>query len=260
MDGRELVLAGRKALVTGAARRIGRAIALSLAAGGADVVVHYRTSSKEAEATAGEIQSLGRRAWTLRGDLADAGQAEALVARAIELAGPIDILINNASIIPRGGIMDLSPADLAENIQVHAMAPLQLSRALAAQGPAGDIVNMLDCRVAECGAACAAYHLSKRMLLAVTRMLALELAPKIKVNAVAPGLILPPPGQDESYLKRHASTNPLGRWGTVEDVAEAACFLVRSEFITGQVIFVDGGRNLKGSVYEQDAARPDSHP
>jgi hypothetical protein len=171
------------------------------------------------------------------------------LAKAVKLAGPIDILVNNASIFPQSGIMDFSPADLAENVQIHAMAPLQLCRDLAAQGRAGDIVNMLDCRITDYDAEHAAYHLSKRMLFSMTRMLAIELAPGIKVNAVAPGLIIPPPGCDESFLERNASTNPLGRWGTVEQIADAVCFLVRSDFVTGQVIFVDGGRNLKGRFY-----------
>ena len=95
----------------------------------------------------------------------------------------------------------------------------------------------------------AAYHLSKRMLFTLTRMMALEFAPQIRVNAVAPGLILPPPGQDASFLERMASTNPLGRHGDASDVADAVLFLTGAGFVTGQVIYVDGGRHMKGAVY-----------
>lgn len=249
MGEQELQLSGRTALVTGGARRIGKAIALGLAAGGADVVVHYGESADEAQRTVEQLESLGRRAWTVQANLADPEQARTLLGDAADRAGPIDILVNNASIFLPDGIMSFRPEDLAENVQIHAMAPLLLCRGLAAQGRAGDIVNMLDCRITDYDAGHAAYHLSKRMLFSMTRMLALELAPGIKVNAVAPGLILPPGGEDESFLQRNASTNPLNRWGTVEQVADAVCFLVRSDFVTGQVIFVDGGRNLKGRVY-----------
>lgn len=250
MDDHALPLAGRTAVVTGAAKRIGRAIALGLGRAGADVVVHYHTSREAAEATAGELESLGRRAWALAGDLAEPERAAALLPRAIDRAGPVDILVNNASMYPKSRVLDFSPDDLAANVQVHAMAPLQLCRAFAAQlNAAGDIVNLLDCRIVDYDAHYAAYHLSKRMLFAITRMLALELAPRIQVNAVAPGLVLPPPGEDEAFLERVAATTPLRRWGSADEVADAAMFLVKSEFVTGQVIFVDGGRHLKGRVY-----------
>jgi len=244
----ESSLAGRTALVTGGSKRLGRAIALGLGRQGADVAIHFLMSKSQADAVAKELESLGRRAWTVRADLADGEQTDRLWTRAVELAGPIDILINNASIFPAGGILDFSPAELERNIRINAMGPLQLCRALARQDRPGDIVNLLDARMADRDPAHAAYHLSKRMLLSITQMLALELAPAVKVNAVAPGLILPPPGQDEEYLERLASTNPLNRWGTPEEVAAAVCFLVRSDFVTGQVLFIDGGRNLKGGT------------
>ena len=246
---REKSLSGRTALVTGAAKRLGRATALALAGAGADVIVHYRRSAAEAEAAAAEIRGAGRQAWTIAADLADPQQVDSLMQRAIDAAGGVDILINNASIFPQGRLGEVSPGDLQASIQVNATAPLQLCRAFAAGGRGGDIVNFLDCRIADYDRAHAAYHLSKRMLFDITRMLALELAPDVKVNAVAPGLILPPSGEDEAYLARLAHTNPLHRCGDPEEVARAVVFLVRSRFITGQVIFIDGGRHLKGSVH-----------
>ncbi|NLX13543.1 MAG: SDR family oxidoreductase [Phycisphaerales bacterium] len=246
----EHTLLGRTALITGGAKRLGRATALALAAEGADVVVHYRESEADARNTAAEIEKAGRRAWTLQADLADTAQAEILIPQAIKMAGPIDILINNASIFPVDRVVDFSPNDLAMNVQIHAMSPLQLGRAFAAQNRSGDMINFLDSRITDYDREHAAYHLSKRMLYTLTRLLAVEFAPKIKVNAVAPGLILPPPGQDEAYLEQLKTSNPLQRYGRAQDIAEAAVFLLRSDFITGQVIFVDGGRHLRGRMYD----------
>lgn len=241
--------AGKTALVTGAARRIGRAVALSLAAEGVHVVVHYRASRDEAEDAAIGIRATGVNAWTIQADLHDPAEAEKVLPRAVEVAGQIDLLINNASIFTKSRVTEFTFEDLVDNVRVNAVAPLLIARAFAGQGGQGAIVNFLDTRIADYDAEHAAYHLSKRMLFTLTRMMALEFAPGIRVNAVAPGLILPPAGEDVSYLEGLASTNPLHRVGCLEDVTEAVLFLLRSAFVTGQVIFVDGGRHLRGCVY-----------
>jgi len=242
-------LEGATALVTGGAKRLGRAIALGLAAHGADVVVHYRRSEAQAATLLDEIRRMGRQAWAIAADLADDRQAERLIDRAVEVAGPLTILINNASIFHPGRITDASVDEILANMRVHAVAPLLLSRRFAAQGGAGHIINMLDSRVHDYDREHAAYHLSKRALLTLTRMLALELAPDVAVNGVAPGLILPPAGEDESYLQRLASTNPQNRYGGPEDIVDAVLYLLGSRFLTGQVVYVDGGRHMKGGVY-----------
>ncbi len=243
-------LKSRRVLVTGGAKRIGRAVAISLAGAGAEVIVHYRASQEQAEATAENIRQAGGRAWTIQADLGDQAQANQLMPRAIAQAGAIDILVNNASVFNDDTVMNFTPEDLQANVQLHAMAPLTLSRAMAAQQlPAGDIVNFLDSRMEDYDRLHTSYHLSKRMLWTITRMLALELAPAIKVNAVAPGLILPPKGKDDSYLADLAHTNPLNRVGSVEGIAAALRLLIESDFITGQVIYVDGGRHIRGCVY-----------
>ena len=162
----------------------------------------------------------------------------------------MDILVNNASAYPTDTVMDFSPEALLDSVRLHAAAPLVLARAMAARKPeAADVVNLLDSRMEDYDRQHASYHLGKRMLWTLTRMLALELAPAIKVNAVAPGLILPPEGKDETYLASLAHTNPLGRVGSLAEIVAAVRLLVESDFITGQVIYVDGGRHMKGCVY-----------
>lgn len=242
-------LSGKTALITGAAKRIGRGIALALADAGANVVVHYNHSATDAKHAADEIRERGVKAWTLAADLGDGDQAGLLFASALRQAGAIDILVNNASIFPAGTVLDFDPVELSQNVQVNAYAPLTLMRAFFAQEREGTIVNLLDSRMSDYDREHAAYHLSKRMLFSLTKMCALEFAPRVRVNAVAPGLILPPPGEDESYLERMKNTNPLCRYGSVGEIAKTVLFLLTSPFVTGETIRVDGGRHMKGNVY-----------
>ena len=243
-------LAGKTALVTGAAKRIGRAIATALAQSGAHVAVHYNQSAPDALALCEEIQRLGVSAWPIGGDLRDAEQTRRVFQEAVARAGPIDLLVNNASFFERDTLWEATEESIAKNVRVHAVAPLILSRELAKQARAAHIVNLLDTRVAVYDREHASYDLSKSMLLTLTRMLALELAPNVAVNAVAPGSILPPAGLGETYLAKLAHANPQNRLGTPEDIAEAVLFLLRSRFITGQVIYVDGGIHMKGRIYD----------
>lgn len=242
-------LHGATALVTGAAKRLGGAVSLALAKAGVNIIAHYRTSQAEAEALAAAVRKTGARAWTLPGDLRHPHQAKDLFHRACEAAGPIDFLLNNASIFPESSLLDCTPEDIYANIDVNALSPLLLARAFAAQNRTGAIVNFLDTMIADYDRKHVPYHLSKRMLFSLTKMMAIEFAPKLRVNAVAPGLVLPPEGKDEQYLEALAHTNPLQRYGSAEGIAEAVLFLLRSGFITGQIIYVDGGRHLRGNMY-----------
>jgi pteridine reductase len=250
MDGSGISLSGRTALITGAARRIGRAMALALAQNGVRIVVHYSHSEQEATALCREIEGIGVSAWPVRGDLVDPDQTETVFKEAVAKAGAIDILINNASIFDVETIWQMTDESLCRNMRIHTMAALTLSKDLAKQERAGHIINLLDTRVVSYDKDHAAYHISKRALLTLTRILALELAPKIAVNAVAPGLILPSALQDESYLDKLAPTTPLQRHGSPADVVEAVLFLLRSRFITGQIIYVDGGYHMRGHLYD----------
>ena len=243
-------LTGRTELVTGAAKRLGRTISLALAQSGVRLLVHYNRSSQEALALCEKIQQAGGAAWPVCGNLSEPDQAEAVFREAVAKAGPIDILVNNASIFERDTLWEATDQSIRRNLHIHAVAPLILARQFARQGGEGHIVNLLDTRITVYDKEHASYHISKRMLLTLTRMLAQELAPKIAVNAVAPGLILPPEGQDESYLKKLVHTNPLHRHGEAADIVQAVLFLLRSRFITGQVIFVYGGYHMKGHMYD----------
>lgn len=242
-------LSGITALITGAAKRLGRAMASALAAEGVNIVAHYNTSASEAEDLCAQVEGMGGKAWAVQANLADPAEAAQLCRKAVGSAGEIGILINNASIFPQGSLADLTPETLGDNIQINAMSPFVIGRDFAAQGRTGHIINLLDCRIAEYDEAHVPYHLSKRMLYALTRMMAVEFAPAVQVNAVAPGLILPPEGKDVSYLEELAHTNPLNRHGDEDDIVQAVLYLLRSTFVTGQVLYVDGGRNVKGNMY-----------
>lgn len=238
-------LTGKTAVITGAARRIGREVALMLAAEGVDVVIHYRNSEDEARELAGLITGMGRRAWTLRADLSVGEEVDSLIPRAHELVGPINILINNASAFPRSTLATLTLESLMDSIKTDAWAPFALSREFAAVPGAEHIVNLLDTRVTSSyDWGHTGYLAAKHMLHLFTRMTAIKYAPGIAVNAVAPGLILPPEGKSLSYLENLSDELPLKRIGNPRQVAEAVLFLVSSEFITGQVIYIDGGRHL----------------
>jgi NAD(P)-dependent dehydrogenase (short-subunit alcohol dehydrogenase family) len=225
-------------------------MALALAERGARVAIHYRSSREQAEAVAAAARACDVQAWTVQGDLADPQQVAGVVEQALDAAGGLDILVHSAGIFPPSPLLETPADEVHRLVQVNALAAVQLARAFAAQGRPGSIVNLLDARsLTDHDPPHAAYHASKRMLFTFTRMLAVELAPRIRVNAIAPGLILPPPGEDESYLERLAEANPLHAVGSPDDIVRALLYLVDSPFVTGEVLYVDGGRHLRGAVY-----------
>lgn len=238
-------LIGKTSLVTGAAKRVGREIALELAAAGANVVVHYRSSESDANELAREIKSMGRDAWTVQGDFAVVDDISHLVVNATQLAGPINILVNNASAFPKTTIENLTWDSLAESVKSDAWAPFALARDFVSKPGAEHIINILDTRVTSSyDWTHVGYLAAKHMLYLFTRMMAIKFAPDVAVNGVAPGLILPPEGKGMDYIENLKGELPLKRIGNPRQVAEAVLFLARSEFITGQVIYVDGGRHL----------------
>jgi pteridine reductase len=236
-------------LITGGAQRLGAAMGMELARAGWDVVVHYRHSQVPAEELCEQIRGLDRQAWAVAADLADPEQCSSLIGRAVELAGGLEALICNASIFPSSTVFNVTAADIQQNVQVHAIAPLQLAQALWQRPEARHIVHMLDSKVTGPDREHVGYHLSKRMLSDLTRMLAQAFAPRIAVNAIAPGAILPAIDSDPARFAALASEIPLQTTGQARDITQAALYLLSSQYVTGQTLYVDGGRHMEGDLY-----------
>jgi NAD(P)-dependent dehydrogenase (short-subunit alcohol dehydrogenase family) len=235
------------ALVTGAARRIGRAIALDLAHHGWSVAVHYGRSRADAEAVVAEITRMGRRAVALDCDLAREAEVERLVPRAVEALGPLTCLVNNAS------NFEMDKADTAtreswdRHMETNLRAPLVLSQAFARQLPedaTGNIVNLLDQRVWKLTPYFLSYTVAKSGLWTLTRTLALALAPRIRVNGIGPGPTLPSERQTAEQFRQQQLAVPLKHGATTEEIAAALRFILATPSMTGQMIALDGGEHL----------------
>ena len=239
-------LGGKVALVTGSARRIGRAVALALGRAGANVFVHYNRSRAEAEATAGEIRALGVEAEAVRAELADVGQIAAMFRAVEDRFARLDVLVNNAAVLYPTPLAELTERQWDELLAVNAKAPtfcIQSAARLMRDG--GAIVNVTDISAARPWRTFVAYSAAKAALAAVTVSTAKALAGRgIRVNAVAPGVIEPRADTSPESAARLVEAVPLGRKGESEDVAAAVLFLLRNDYITGETINVDGGKNI----------------
>jgi len=242
------------ALVTGAGQRLGRATALELARGKWGVVIHYRRSGAEADAVAAEARAAGASAATVGADLDDPVARCGLIQRAAEAAGaPLTALVNCAAMFEHDTIDTLSEELLQRHIALNALTPSLLARDFAAalpEGARGAVVNFLDFKLANPYPDHFSYTLSKYALAGATELLARALAPRVRVNAVAPGYVLPAPGQAEADFERLKDDTPLERGPVPEDIAGAVRFLLENEAVTGQTIYVDGGRRFRN--YDRD--------
>jgi NAD(P)-dependent dehydrogenase (short-subunit alcohol dehydrogenase family) len=246
----------RAALITGGARRIGRAITLALVRAGYAVVVHANRSRAEAEQLCVEIIGHGGRAAVVLADLAQDQEVRGLVPAAAAF-GPLTLLVNNAGEFDRDEIGSLDRARFDRTVAVNLRAPLFLAEAFAAQAPAGtdaSIVNLLDQRVFKPTPHFVTYSLTKNALFAATTTLAQALAPKVRVNAVAPGPVLASQRQAPEDFARQTAVLPLGRGPTPEEIAEAVVFLAAAASITGQTIAVDGGQHLAWQTEDSSVA------
>ncbi len=246
-----------RALVTGAGKRLGRAMALDLARRGHDVAVHYATSEAEAEAVAAEIRGMGRQAVTLRADLLDEAQVVPLVARAAEaLGGPILTLVNNASIFEYDTLDSATRESWDRHIESNLRAPFVLMQEMARAVPApetdangeprarGLIVNMIDQRVRKLTPGFMTYTIAKMGLWALTRTAAQALAPRVRVNAIGPGPTLQGHRQSDTHFARQRAATVLGRGADEGDITAALGYLLAAPAVTGQLICVDGGQHL----------------
>jgi len=223
---------------------MGAAIALALARKGFDIALHYRTSHDAAAAVAGEIEGLGRRSHLLHCDLNDDKDTATLIDRADRLLPELNLLVNNASVFEQARLSDTEPDCFDRHFNVNFKTPFFLARDFSRTGRTGHIINMLDTRIAKSDGSHMAYTLSKKALFEFTKMAAKELGPAIRVNGVSPGLILPPPGKGDSYLRDKSSLIPLKRAGDMTNLIAAILFLIDNPFVTGECIFIDGGEHL----------------
>lgn len=241
-------LRSRVALVTGAGRRLGRAIALALAGRGMHVAVHCHQSRREADVTAHAIRELGVRAEVLPADLADAGAARALPARAAGALGGLDVLVNSAGIMIRATVEETTPElwDQVQDLNLRAMF-FTVQGALPWLRPArGRVINLADVGGLEPWPRYAAHCASKAGVVMLTRTLARALAPEVTVNAVAPGAVLPPEDWDAAAREHLARTTPLQRLGSPADVTSAVLYLLEGgDYVTGETLVVDGGRLIR---------------
>jgi pteridine reductase len=240
-------LKGRHALVTGAGVRIGRTIAHALLRRGTHVAIHYHTSAHGARQTAVEGEAMGLRCPLLPADLADPAAAEALPARARDALGALDIVVASAGIMERRPLATITPADWDRAMAVNLRAPFFLAKGAAAvmAEAGGAFVAIADLAAFERWTGYPAHVISKAGVVTMTELLAKVLAPRIRVNAVAPGAVLPPDDWPVEARDRLIATTPLGRLGTPADVADAVLYLLEHDYVTGHTLVVDGGRRIR---------------
>jgi NAD(P)-dependent dehydrogenase (short-subunit alcohol dehydrogenase family) len=237
----------KNVLVTGAAKRLGRAIALNLADHGWSIAVHHRRSSREAEETATAIREKGADAFVFSADLSDETDTARLVGEAARVLGPLHALVNNASIFEHDDIATMTRESWETHMAVNLRAPVLLSQKFAEQLSAnefGAIVNLLDQRVLKPTPEFLSYSVTKAGLEWLTTTLAQGLAPRIRVNAVAPGPTLPSARQSVEHFERQTSSTLLGHGAKPEEIAAAVRYLIEARSVTGQTITVDGGQHL----------------
>ena len=238
---------GRVALVTGGARRVGRALALALAERGARIAIHHHDSPGDAASLIGQLSTRGIEAAAFQGDLRQPDVPDRLVAEVVNHFGTLDILVNSAAIMVRSPLADITIAVWDDTFALNLRAPFFCARAAArAMGDRGGvIVNLADLAGIEAWPAYAAHGISKAGVIHMTRVLARILAPRVRVNAIAPGAVLLPESwsaDDAAHLER---TTPLQRLGSPDDVARAMLYLIEADYVTGDLLVVDGGRHIR---------------
>ena len=240
-------LRDRIALVTGAGRRVGRAIATSLGARGMHVAVHYNGSAEGARETAADIRRAGGKATLFQSDLSNPSAPTSLVDEVAGTLGGLDVLVNSAAIMQRTPLQSVTPAEWDATFAINSRAPFFASiaahRHMASRG--GAIVNIADLAGLETWPAYIPHGLSKTVVVQMTKSLAKTLAPAVRVNAVAPGVILLPEGWQEDVGERLRKTTPLKRLGSANDVAGAVIYLLEADYVTGETLVVDGGRHVR---------------
>ena len=238
-------LTGKRVLITGSAKRIGRSLAFAVARAGGEVILHHSSSPQEALQVKSDIEGMGSSAHILQADFTDPNQAESLLSEALG-TGPLFALVNNAAIFEALDLTSTNLEDWERHLSINLTAPFMLSKTFAAsidENASGRIINILDWRALRPGADHLPYTISKAGLAALTKSLAVALAPRIIVNGLALGAILPP--STGAASDKIIEVVPAGRWAKIEEVEDALIFLLTGpEYITGEIIHIDGGRHL----------------
>ncbi|WP_321369445.1 SDR family NAD(P)-dependent oxidoreductase [uncultured Draconibacterium sp.] len=234
------------ALITGASKRIGRSLTEHLAEQGWNVVVHYNSSAKGANELVAELETKypDQQFIAVQANLAEVDEVVALIPKLAAQNIKVDLLVNNASVFDRGYLKDTSVELFDAQIDVNQKAPFFLIRDFANYYKTGNIINFVDTRITANASNFAAYSISKKALWELTKMAALEFAPNIRVNAIAPGVTLPPEDEDEDYLEKLAQGIPMKKPGGVEPILKSLDYILENDHLTGQLLFADGGENL----------------
>ncbi len=242
-------LKGRTALITGGAVRIGKEIALALAREGVNLIIHYNKANREAQNTVNILKKHRIKAEKIKADFSKPKQVEKLFDKIKEKKIKIDILINNAAIFYPSTFRNIESEEFIKTYLINAYTPLALSKFFAKQTIKGDIINILDSRIKGINKKYLTYSLSKKTLHDITKLLAVELAPSIKVNAIAPGLILAQKDDNWDKSKLYNKRTLLKKKGKIADIIYGIMFLLKNPFITGETIFIDGGQKLISNIY-----------
>jgi len=242
-------LHGKTALITGGATRIGKTIALTLSSKGADIILHYNKAEKEAKKTSLEIKKNKTKCYLVKSDFSKPKEIKSIFKTLRKNKIKVDILINNASVFTSSTLKDISAKEFLTTYMVNAFAPLLLSLEFYKQTKKGSIINILDSRIKGINKKYISYALSKKTLYEITKLLAFEFAPYIRVNAIAPGLILASKDENWEQNKLYEKRNLLKKIGKPSFIADAVLFLISNDFITGETIFIDAGQKIKTNIY-----------
>ncbi len=238
------------ALITGASKRIGKAISQHLAANGWNVIIHFNRSAEDAITL---VRDLGEKYpkqlfSSVTANLSEGQEVESLIPSIVSKSGPFDLLVNNASVFDKGYLRETSAKLFDSQLDVNLKAPFLLIRDFAVYCKKGNIINFVDTRITGNTSNFSAYTLSKKALWELTKMAALEFAPAIRVNAIAPGVTLAPVDEDENYLQNLAQNIPMKQPGGVEPILNSIDFILKNTHLTGQLLFADGGENLGKNI------------
>ncbi len=238
------------ALITGASKRIGKAISQHLAANGWNVIIHFNRSAEEAITLVRELgEKYPKQLFSsVTANLSEAYEVESLIPSIVSKSGPFDLLVNNASVFDKGYLRETSAKLFDSQLDVNLKAPFLLIRDFAVYCKKGNIINFVDTRITGNTSNLSAYTLSKKALWELTKMAALEFAPAIRVNAIAPGVTLAPVDEDEDYLQNLAQNIPMKKPGGVEPILDSIDFILKNTHLTGQLLFADGGENLGKNI------------